>query len=234
MKDPAYVAVTTAVYREALDAALADPAGFAVLPEWMARLEQSFTRGFTTAHLDGRHHEVRSGGRGGHRGVLVGRVERVDDEHGTAVVRLAKPVAAGDVVYLYTSWGQSDPTRLEDGATDRLTLRLRERVSVKDRLFRLAAAGVDELTRDAVAGRYVARPLGLAMHLEGSDRKPATLTARLAVSSPEAPDDAVTMASDTPLVAARTAALTETKARDALRRLGGDAVRAPGPRVRGR
>ena len=221
MKDPAYVAVTTAVYREALDAALADPAGFAVRPEWMARLEQSFTRGFTAAHLDGRHHEVRSGGRGGHRGVLVGRVERVDDEHGTAVVRLAKPVAAGDVVYLYTSWGQSDPTRLEDGATDRLTLRLRERASVKDRLFRLAAAGIDEFTRDAVAGRYVARPLGLAMRLGGSDGTPATLTARLVASSPEPRADAVTVGSDAPLSAARTAALTEAKAHDALGALGG-------------
>src|SRR5674476_1230815 len=65
MKDAAYVGVTTAVYREALDAALADPEGYEVRPEWNARLEQSFSRSFTTAHLDGRHHEVRSGGRPG-------------------------------------------------------------------------------------------------------------------------------------------------------------------------
>ncbi len=73
MKDAAYVGVTTAVYREALDAAVADPEGFAVRPEWSERLEQSFSRSFTAAHLEGRHEEVRSGGRGGHRGVLVGR-----------------------------------------------------------------------------------------------------------------------------------------------------------------
>ncbi len=110
MKDAAYVAVTTAVYREALDAALADPGGYAVRPEWTARLEQSFSRGFTTAHLDGRHHEVRSGGRGGHRGVLVGRVERVDDGRGDGgrppgEARRRRATSC----YLYTSQGQTEP-----------------------------------------------------------------------------------------------------------------------------
>src|SRR5674476_588705 len=51
MKDVAYVGITTAVYREALDAALADPEGYAVRLDWMSRLEQSFSRSFTTAHL---------------------------------------------------------------------------------------------------------------------------------------------------------------------------------------
>ena len=37
MKDAAYVGVTTAVYREALDAALADPEGYDVRPEWRAQ-----------------------------------------------------------------------------------------------------------------------------------------------------------------------------------------------------
>ncbi|HMK93376.1 MAG TPA: peptidase U32 family protein, partial [Thermoleophilia bacterium] len=74
MKDPDYVAVVTAVYREALDAALADPAGFVVRPAWLSRLEQSFSRGFTAAHLEGRHAAVRGGGRAGHRGVPIGRV----------------------------------------------------------------------------------------------------------------------------------------------------------------
>ncbi len=230
MKDPAYVAVTTAVYREALDTAVADPDGYAVRPEWMARLEQSFSRGFTTAHLDGRHHEVRSGGRGGHRGVLVGRVERVQDESGAVVVRLAKPVAAGDVVYLYTSQGQTEPVRLDDGAGESLTLCVRERVSVKDRLFRLAAAGVDEFARDAVAGRYLARPIGLSMRLEGGEGDPATLTVRLARAARDlpgsrggSPPDVAAVGLSTPgaLVVARTAALTEAKARDALGALGG-------------
>ena len=157
MKDAAYVGVTTAVYRDALDAARADPAHYRVDPEWSERLEQSFSRSFTTAHLEGRHSEVRSGGRGGHRGVLVGRVSRVNEARGEVVVRLRQPVAAGDLVYLYTPWGQTDPARLEESGDDEITLRLRERVAVKDRLFRLAAADAGQLARDLVAGRQ-ARP----------------------------------------------------------------------------
>ena len=73
MKDAGYVAETTAVYRAALDAALADPDGYEVRPDWLARLEQSFSRSFTTAHLEGRHVAVRAGGRGGRRGLQIGR-----------------------------------------------------------------------------------------------------------------------------------------------------------------
>ncbi len=121
MKDAAYVGVTTAVYREALDAALADPEAYSVRPQWSSRLEQSFSRSFTTAHLDGRHDAVRSGGRGGHRGVLVGRVASIDEGGGEVEVRLGRPVSAGDLVYLYTTWGQSEPQRLDEGGDDVIT-----------------------------------------------------------------------------------------------------------------
>ena len=96
MKDAAYVAVTTAVYREALDAAVADPEGFAVAPEWTARLEQSFSRGFTTAHLRG-HAAVRAAGRDGNRGVQIGRVEAVDETRGEATVRIERELHEADV-----------------------------------------------------------------------------------------------------------------------------------------
>ncbi len=220
MKDPAYVGVTTAVYREAVDAALEDPAGYAVRPEWLARLEQSFSRGFSVAHLEGRHHEVRSGGRGGHRGVLVGRVSRVDEGRGEVEVRLTKPVAAGDLVCVYTSAGQTEPLRLEGGGEDRVTLRLRERVGVKDRLFRLAAAAADELAQDLITARVARRPILLRMALEGS----AGQAARLTVAAQES-GLAVGVAGTTALAPARTAALTAAKARDALGALGGTPYR---------
>jgi putative protease len=219
MKDAAYVGVTTSVYREALDAALADAAGYVVRPEWRAALEQSFSRSFTTAHLEGRHQDVRSGGRGGHRGVLVGRVARVDEAHGTVEVRLAQPVSEGDVVYLYTPWGQSEPTRVEQGGDEMLTLRVRERVAVKDRLFRLAAADVGKLGQDLTAGRLTLRPVPLRMRLEGTEGASATLTTTLGEPVPGVA--AVTMTSERPLAAARTAALTADKAHDALAALGG-------------
>ena len=206
------------MYREALDAALADPEGFKVRPEWSSRLEQSFSRSFTTAHLDGRHHEVRSGGRGGHRGVLVGRVAAVDERRGEVRVRLAKEVAAGDLVYLYTPWGQTEPMRVQEGGDAEITLRLHERVAVKDRLFRLEAADATRLARDLVAGRSTLRPVLLRMCLVGEEGRPAALAIE---TEGTAGAETVTVTSARPLAVARTAALTADKARDALGALGG-------------
>ena len=220
MKDAAYVGVTTAVYREALDAALADPEGFAVHPEWTARLEQSFSRSFTKAHLEGRHHEVRSGGRGGHRGVLVGRVAAVDERRGEVTVKLSKEVAAGDLVYLYTPWGQTEPVRVSDGGDAELTLRVRERVALKDRLFRLAAADAGRLAQDLIAGRTALRPVLLRMCLVGEQGRPAALALETVDGG-----ETVTVTTVRPLEPARTAALTELKARDALGALGGTPYR---------
>ena len=235
MKDAAYVGVTTAVYREALDAALADPEGYQVRAEWMSRLEQSFSRSFTTAHLDGRHNEVRSGGRGGHRGVVVGRAIRVDESRGEVEVRLTSPVAAGDLVYLYTPWGQTEPVRVTEGGDARITLRVRERVAVKDRLFRLAAADAGELARDLVAGRVALRPILLRMCLVGEEGRSAALAVETmtdasagAAGAPgglSGDEMTVSVASAAPLAAARTAALTAAKARDALGALGGTPYR---------
>ncbi len=220
MKDAAYVAVTTSVYREALDAAAGDPAGYRVLPVWLERLEQAFSRGFTSAHLEGRSHEVRSGGQAGHRGVLVGRVERLGEERGEVVVRLAKPVVAGDVLSLYTPWGQTEPVRVEEAAVDRLTLRLGERAAVKDRVFRVVAAEADALARDLVAGRALARPVWLTARLEGRAGEPARLTVRAEPGGPE-----VAVASDEALTPARTVTLDDARVREALGALGGTPYR---------
>jgi putative protease len=220
MKDAAYVGVTTAVYRDALDAAAADPGGYIVRPEWRSRLEQSFSRSFTTAHLEGDHDAVSSGGRGGHRGVLVGRVSGFDESTGAVAVKLNQPVAEGDVVYLYTPWGQTEPRRLEAGGDTTITLRVRERVAVKDRLFRLAAAEAGELARDLVNGRVALRPVAAAMRLCGEEGSAAELTVTIPAAGTE-----VTVETGEPLTAARTAALTRGKAADALGALGGTPYR---------
>jgi len=216
MKDAAYVGVATAVYREALDEARARPESYVVRTGWMERLEQSFSRSFTMAHLEGRHWEVRSGGRGGHRGVLVGRVERVDDERGEVVVRLSRPVVAGDVVYLYTSFGQTEPQRVARAALDRLVLTTRERVTPKDRLFRLAAGDVDRLANDLVAGRVLLRPVPLALRVGGAVGEPARLVARVLGEG-----EPVTVTSSVALNLAQTAALDDERLRRALGALGG-------------
>ena len=179
MKDAAYVGVTTAVYREALDAALADPEGYAVRPEWSARLEQSFSRGFTTAHLEGRHHEVRSGGRGGHRGVLVGRVSGVDEATGAVEVRSASPSPPATWCTCTRRGARRSPARLEAGGDASLTLRVRERVAVKDRLFRLAAADAGRAgARPRHRPRRAAPARRCALRLSGEEGSPAQLSAR--------------------------------------------------------
>jgi len=220
MKDAAYVGVTTSVYREALDAAVSDPEGFAIRPEWKERLEQSFSRSFTTAHLEGRHDDVRSGGRGGHRGVLVGRVSGFNESTGAVQIKLNQPVAEGDVVYLYTPWGQTEPLRLGAGGDAAITLHVRERVAVKDRLFRLAAADVGALGRDLVNGRVALRPIDLEMWLSGEEGTPAALSVTDLSSG-----ESVSVSAPNPLAAARTAALTDARAREALGALGGTPYR---------
>jgi putative protease len=232
MKDPAYVAVTTAVYRAALDAALADPAGFTVSPAWLERLEQSFSRGFTTAHLEGRHAAVRGGGRGGHRGVQIGRVEAVDEAHGRVTVRVDRELHRADVLQIYTVAGTTEPARLEallapvaagtgqladrarnaDGG--RIVLRVRERVSVKDRVFRTSSGRDEAFTADAVAARVLARPIALAAVLRGRRGECPRLTVT-------GDGEEVTVDGGTPLAAARTAGLTADKARRAIAALGG-------------
>ena len=231
MKDAAYVATATAVYREALESARADPAGYQVRPDWRARLEQSFSRGFTVAHLRGRHAEVRNPRRGGHRGVLVGRVEVVDQERGLVGVRLTQPVAAGDVLVIYTPWGQTDPLRVlasaqEDGVAaaagqsepGRLTLRVGERVAIKDRVFRLSSGRLDSFAEDAVTGRMAARPVALHARLEARPGLPARLRLR-------ADGESIEVVGAEPLETAQRARLNSGRARDAVAALGGTPYR---------
>ena len=219
MKDAAYVAVTTAVYRAALDAALADPDGFVVAPEWLSRLEQSFSRGFTTAHLAGDHAAVRAAGRHGNRGLQIGRIEAFDEARGEATVRVDCELHEADVVQIYTTWGSTQPATLSALAVGglggtRIVLRLHERVSVKDRVFRTSSGLSDAFAAAAVAGRTLARPIALAAVLSGRRGERPRLQVSAAGHQAAAQGDAV-------LEQARTAALSADKARRAIGALGG-------------
>ena len=92
LKDPTYVAATTAAYRAALDAALAaGPTSkpFQLAPDLRAALGQTFSRGWTAGFLDGADPRKLVDGRFvGRRGQFVGTVERVSARG--VVVRLAK------------------------------------------------------------------------------------------------------------------------------------------------
>ncbi len=198
MKDAAYVATTVAVYREALDAALADPGSYSVQAEWWERLEESFSRTFTTAHLDGRHDHVRSGGRGGHRGIAVGRVAALDTAAGLATVRLTRPIAAGDRLTIYTAGGQTPPQAVSAAAEDRVQLPVPPGVSVKDRVFRVASAVLAEEARQIVTGRRVARPLPIAVRVTGRPGEPLVMTVRQATAAAKTTATMATTTTPTP------------------------------------
>jgi putative protease len=74
LKSAAYVAATTRVYREAVDAAIAGRP-FALSPERLTSLAQSYSRGFTQGFLGGASHQDLVDGRSPKsRGVRIGKV----------------------------------------------------------------------------------------------------------------------------------------------------------------
>ncbi|HEY8899513.1 MAG TPA: DUF3656 domain-containing protein [Chthoniobacterales bacterium] len=87
LKSPEYVAAVTAVYRKALDAALADhveePSA-----EDLYKLEMTFSRGLFTGWMHGVNHQQLVGARyGKKRGVFLGTVQKVGRDH----VELSNP-----------------------------------------------------------------------------------------------------------------------------------------------
>ncbi len=117
MKSPEYVAAVTAVYRQALDEALAarvpTPSEEAALAPVVsaapdrdphARLTEAFSRGFTTAYLEGqRGNDIMSYQRPNNRGLFLGRVDEV--KNGKALLRSSQPLAEGDVLEFWTRKG---------------------------------------------------------------------------------------------------------------------------------
>src|SRR5215469_10982965 len=79
-KDAEYVALTTSAYRKALDAAWEGKSA-AVTAEEKLRLEQVYSRGLGPYFMTGTNHQAVVRGRAPrHRGVLMGRVARVNED----------------------------------------------------------------------------------------------------------------------------------------------------------
>ncbi|MDR2587546.1 MAG: U32 family peptidase [Coriobacteriales bacterium] len=154
MKSASYVAAVTRAYRQALDA-LDTPAAGACPSTPLDTLAESFSRGFTTAYLEGeRGNSIMSYERPNNQGVLVGRVGSL--ERGRVAIDLTKRVVRGDVLEFRTSrgrvvvtldefWGAAagDAPALEaaDEGT-RLYLRVPEPVGAGDRVFRVRSAAL--------------------------------------------------------------------------------------------
>jgi putative protease len=182
MKSAAYVAVVTRAYRNALDALGAPSTPNALrapntpstpnapnalragdtAPSKLGALAETFSRGFTTAYLEGeRGNDMMSYTQPNNRGVAIGRVGALG-KRGLVGVDLTKWVAKGDLIEFRTSRGRStvtlekfwDTTDAETSPLEeapektRVYLRVPEPVSMGDRVFRLRNA---KLTDEAEA-----------------------------------------------------------------------------------
>ena len=180
MKSPDYVHAVTSVYRAVLDRVLAaaaspqraaDRDALRATDEERRVLAEAFSRGFTTAYLEGeRGNDIMSYGRPNNRGVLVGRVASVRD--GKAAISAQRELACGDVLEFWTKRGHFAYT-LDEVRLDRAGNVVTEPdrpVGKGDRVFRVRSAAdafADDAMepRIAVAGRVRMR-LGEPLRME--------------------------------------------------------------------
>lgn len=191
MKSPEYVFAVVSVYREALDAVLANKAVAEQTKEAQKlRLSEAFSRGFTTAYMDNeRGNDMMSYARPNNRGVFIGRVERVAGKRVTLASE--QELCIGDVLEFWTNKGHfaQTVTTLSQEKEPRqketlYTIEVDKNVKKGDRVFRVrsAQAAFEESEfepRVAVDGRVIMRlgqPLTIsfwpAQHQEGNGGAP--------------------------------------------------------------
>lgn len=146
MKRPEYVAVVVNAYRRAIDSYLAG--NYHVPEEDFANIEQIFNRDFTTAYMVNRPgKEMMSDRRPNNRGVLVGRVAKLDKQRNKAVIKLEKELHLGDGLEFWVSVGGRVGTTvtemLRNGAVvesaasgEQVTIDVPKGVRLNDRVFR--------------------------------------------------------------------------------------------------
>lgn len=163
-KDANYVALTTRAYRQAVDQAWAGR-NTAITPQQKQQLEQVYSRGLGPFFMTGTNHQLVVNGRAPrHRGVLMGRVERLESNRlvieSTEAHSIA-PLKAGDgVVFDAADW--RSPEEPEEGGRvyevlpgldGRLELRFGngaihfERIRPGDRIWRTGDPDVDRAAR---------------------------------------------------------------------------------------
>ena len=163
-KDANYVALTTRAYRKAVDQAWAGR-NTAVTPAEKLQLEQVYSRGLGPFFMSGTNHQLVVNGRAPrHRGIFMGRVERLDAGRvliETSDAHKIAPLKAGDgIVFDSADW--RSPQEPEEGGRlyqvlpgldGKLELRfgngaiLFERIRVGDRIWRTDDPDLDRAAR---------------------------------------------------------------------------------------
>ena len=146
MKRPEYVAVVVDAYRRAIDSYLED--NYQVPEEDLANIEQIFNRDFTTAYLEKRPgRTMMSDRRPNNRGVLIGRVAKLDKNRNKAVIKLDKELHLGDGLEFWVSVGGRVGTTVTEmlakgqsvegaGVGEQVTIDVPNGVRLNDRVFR--------------------------------------------------------------------------------------------------
>lgn len=146
MKRPEYVAVVVDAYRRAIDAYFAGD--YKVPQQDYANIEQIFNRDFTTAYLTERPgRKMMSDRRPNNRGVLIGRVTRLDKAKNKAVIKLEKELHLGDGLEFWVTVGGRVGTTVSEmkkngqDATigypgEQVTIDIPNGVRLNDRVFR--------------------------------------------------------------------------------------------------
>ena len=222
MKSPEYVFAVTSVYRKALDATLAKE-NAAITDADRDRLTDAFSRGFTTAYLDGkRGNDIMSYQRPTNRGLFLGRVDEVRD--GAAYLKSAHALTEGDVLEFWTRKGNGTltlgPVRTDKKGRYHLPLEGKTRtVKAGDRVFRVrsAEAAFEDDAREprvplvGTATLHIGEPLRMEFHpaaeadIEGAPRTTLAVARRLQAAFP---DGVSGVAEGAPVEAARTRAVS--------------------------
>ena len=222
MKSPEYVFAVTSVYRKALDAALAKE-NAAITDADRDRLTDAFSRGFTTAYLDGkRGNDIMSYQRPNNRGLFLGRVDEVRD--GAAYLKSAHALTEGDVLEFWTRKGNGTltlgPVRTDKKGRYHLPLEGKTRtVKAGDRVFRVrsAEAAFEDDAREprvplvGTATLHIGEPLRMEFHpaaeadIEGAPRTTLAVARRLQAAFPYGVSGG---AEGAPVEAARTRAVS--------------------------
>lgn len=142
MKSPAYVYTVVSVYRHALDKAIGgnnEP----ISDDEKQALAEVFSRGFTTAYLEGqRGNEIMGYGRPNNRGAFIGRVASVAGS--SVALTHEKDIAVGDILEFWTSKGHfTHPVdELRYDREGNLILHVERGVGKGDRVFRVRSAQI--------------------------------------------------------------------------------------------
>ena len=147
MKRPEYVAVVVDIYRRAIDSYYAG--NYFVSDEDKANIEQIFNRDFTTAYmLTHIGKNMMSDRRPNNRGVLVGRISKLDKANGKASIKLEKELHLEDGLEFWITVGGRAAvtvTSLQENCKDVLfakagsvvTIPVPQGVKLNDRVFRV-------------------------------------------------------------------------------------------------